>query len=81
MNYQDIAIQALENAALRQLELLGIRATRQKQGVLAFHASLSPKRVESDIRGRMPNAQIVVEADGNGSKGTVRVADVKSFDE
>jgi len=81
MNYQMIAVQELENAAVSHLESLGIRATRQKAGVLEFHASLSPQRVESDIRGRIPHAEITIEADGNGSKGTVKVADVKSFDE
>lgn len=81
MNYNQIAVEELETAAKAHLESLGIRATRQQPGTLQFHASLSPKRVESDIRGRLPHAHIVVEADGDGSKGTVKVADVKSFDE
>ena len=81
MDFQDVAVEQLEKSAISHLESLGIRATRQKQGVLQFHASLSPARVESGIRGKIPHAHIVIEPDGDGSKGTVKVADVQSFDE
>ena len=81
MDFQSIAIEELEKSAISQLASLGIRATREKQGVLQIRASLSPGRVETDIRGRIPHADIRVESDGDGTKGTVKVADVRKFNE
>lgn len=81
MDYQKIAVEELENSALSALQTLGIQATRQKPGVLQFQSRWAPAQVESDIRGYLPHADIRAEADGDGSKGTVKVADVKSYRE
>ncbi|MDE0400309.1 MAG: hypothetical protein OXL96_21145 [Candidatus Poribacteria bacterium] len=81
MHYQTIAVQELENHARAMLESLGIRATREKAGTLRIHASLPPEKIQDNIRGLLPSADIQLQAEGDGATGTVKVADVKSYDE
>ena len=81
MQYHTIAVQELENSARAALEKLGIRATREKAGVLRIHASLPPEKVKDDIQGLIPHADIQIQEDGDGATGIVKVADVKSYNE
>ena len=81
MDYQKIATQELEAQALQALKRIGIEAQRQTEGILRFNSTLPPKLAESRIRGHIPHAQIETQLEGTGSTGTVKVADVRQFNE
>ena len=81
MNYRKIATQELENKALEALNNIGIEAKRQGDGVIHFTSTLPPTLAESRIRGHIPHGEIKIQMEGTGSTGTVKVADVKHFNE
>ena len=81
MDSEKLARERLETHAISQLGTVGIEAEKEKDGVLRFNSSLPQEIAEKRIQGMVPHGVIETQPDGTGSTGTVKVADVKRFNE